>query len=54
MVVKGIVLVLSPYQFRRGVDFWIRGQTVRCRLLGGLALGAGLLLVVLGLTVYSS
>lgn len=49
--VAGIVLVLSPYYFRRVAE-WAHRTDGRCRLLGALRFGLGLLLLGLGLAVF--
>jgi len=51
LAVQGILLVLSPYKFRKSVERWA-GSDRRCRLLGVGGAVLGLVLVLLGLTVY--
>ena len=51
MAIKGIVLVLSPYQFRRKAALCIRDDG-HCRVCGGIALTSGALVVALALAVY--
>ena len=51
MVIKGIVLVLSPYMFRRAVDFGLRSDCA-CRAWGVVGLALSCLIVVLGLMVF--
>ena len=50
-VIAGIVLVVSPYRFRRTLAPWIAAES-RCRSLGWAVFGLGVLVVVLALTVY--
>ena len=50
-VILGMVLVLTPYQFRRLVDFATR-TPLRCRLLGLLRMAFGAFILFLGLRVY--
>lgn len=50
-VIAGMVLVLSPYYFRR-VAQWALKTDARCRLLGLFRMLIGLGILVLGLTVY--
>ena len=50
-IVTGMLLVLSPYRFRKAYAFWVSDDT-RCRLGGGLGVLLGGVLIVLGLTVY--
>ncbi|MBP7830234.1 MAG: hypothetical protein KA248_09990 [Kiritimatiellae bacterium] len=49
--VAGIVLVLSPFYFRRVAE-WANRTDGRCRFLGALRFGLGLLLLALALAVY--
>ncbi len=51
MVVKGIVLILSPYVFRQSMERLVRTEAL-CRAWGGFGMAWAVLLVVLGLTVY--
>jgi len=51
MAVQGILLVLSPYKLRKGVERWA-GSDRRCRVLGLAGAALGGVLVLLGLTVY--
>lgn len=51
MVIKGMVLILSPYVFRRYGERLIKTEAL-CRAWGGFGLAIAILLVVLGLTVY--
>lgn len=50
LIVAGIGLVLSPFQFRKVMAVWIRSDA-RCRALGGLGLLAAAALLVLAATV---
>jgi len=50
-VIAGIVLVLSPYRFRKTLSFWIRND-FRCRLLGAMGTAYGTLLMLLGLKFF--
>jgi hypothetical protein len=50
-VVIGIMLVLSPYLFRKSMAFWIVNNT-RCRTFGSLGLGLGICIAVFGLLFY--
>jgi hypothetical protein len=50
-VVEGGILVLSPYRFRRWLAGWVANDG-RCRLGGALGLGFGVVLVLLGFTMY--
>jgi uncharacterized protein YjeT (DUF2065 family) len=49
--IAGILLVLSPYYFRRVAE-WANRSEGRCRMLGLARLVFGLALIGLGLTVY--
>ena len=51
MVIKGVVLVLSPHMFRKTVEFGLRSDAA-CRAWGGLGLAVACSIVALGLTVY--
>jgi uncharacterized protein YjeT (DUF2065 family) len=51
LVVKGIVLMLSPYRFRQAAACCVKSDR-SCRLLGIAGGLVGLLLLLLGLTVY--
>lgn len=50
-VIKGMMLLLSPYVFRRVGERLLRTEA-HCRTWGGLGLVVAVLLVVLGVTVY--
>jgi len=52
MVVKGILLVVSPYQFRRQTERWL-GSTTRARAVGVAGVVMHSVLVVLALSVYA-
>ena len=52
MMVKGILLVTSPYQFRRQAEWWL-GRDSRARVAGIVAIVLHGLLAVLALTVYA-
>jgi hypothetical protein len=47
LIVKGVVLVLSPYYFRRGMSLWVNDER-RCRALGIVGVGVAAGLVGLG------
>lgn len=51
LVVLGIMLVLSPYMFRKGMALWIKSNE-QCRILGFTWLGAGAFIAVFGLMFY--
>lgn len=51
-VVAGMALVLGPYWFRKTVEVVCRTDT-RCRWVGGVGVGAGILMIVLGVTVFA-
>jgi len=51
LVVEGVILVLSPYQFRKITAVWIRSNA-GCRALGVIWLAVGSFLVLMGATVY--
>jgi len=51
LVVAGIILVLSPYMFRKTMAYWI-ASTARCRILGYLFLGCGIFVSIFGLLFY--
>jgi hypothetical protein len=51
LVIAAIVLVLCPYQFRRSVTALTRTNLL-CRLVGGVGVAFGLLLIVVGVVVY--
>ncbi len=51
IVVKGIVLLLSPYYFRKGTEF-VTKTDGRCRALGSCGVAFDVLLLVLALVVY--
>ncbi len=51
IVVAGIALVLSPYLFRKATNAWSRDRRV-CKIVGMTGLVAGVLVVLLGMTVY--
>lgn len=51
-IIAGMALVLGPYWFRKTVETTCRTDA-RCRLTGGVGLGLGILMVVLGLTVFA-
>ncbi len=51
LVVIGIILVLSPYMFRKFMAYWI-SSAGRCRVLGYLFLGGGILVSAWGLLFY--
>lgn len=51
LVVKGIILVLSPYQFRKAMAFWTRNNKL-CMAGGAIGLGFGIFIIFLGLAVY--
>jgi len=50
-VIVGIMLVLSPYLFRKAMAFWIE-NTGRCKTLGMLAAGIGAAVAAFGLLFY--
>ena len=50
LVVKGLVLILSPFRFRHVVDRWLNTDAA-CRKWGGAGLVAAVVMVLLGLTV---
>lgn len=49
--VAGIILVLSPYWFRKTMAFWIRNDSL-CRIWGIFGLGVGIFIIFLGIAVY--
>ncbi len=51
LVLKGATLVAAPYLFRLAVERWL-GTDAACRRWGGVALAAGIGLLVLGAFVY--
>jgi len=51
LVVEGIVLLLSPYWFRKTVQV-VAADDKACRIIGAGGVCLGLLLIVLGFTVY--
>lgn len=51
MVVKGVVLVLSPHLFRKAVDFGLRSDAA-CRAWGALGLAAACFVAALGFMVF--
>ena len=51
-VVAGMALVLGPYWFRKTVETVCRTDA-RCRLVGSIGLGLGILMIVLGVTVFA-
>ncbi len=51
MAIKGIVLVLNPYKFRKGVERFFATDGA-CRVCGSVGLALSAVLLVLGLTVY--
>ncbi|MFO7870841.1 MAG: hypothetical protein R6V03_05355 [Kiritimatiellia bacterium] len=51
IVVKGMVLILSPYKFRQAMDLLIRNRSV-FMLFSLLGLALGILLIFLGVKVY--
>jgi len=51
LVFKGIILVLSPYQFRRAMAPWIRSNGL-CRACGCLGLAFGIFVILLGVTLF--
>ena len=51
MVIKGIILVLSPFRFRLALNFWADKES-RYRLMNFLGVGMGVLVVILGISVY--
>jgi len=53
MIVAGMWFTISPWRFRDLVQ-WATASELRIRCLGGIRLGFGLLLVILGLTVFRS
>lgn len=50
-VVAGVIFVLSPYRFRHAVERFCVTD-VLCRILGAAGMGVGVLLLVLGFTVF--
>jgi hypothetical protein len=48
LVAAGIALVLSPFEFRKFMSFWVRSDRT-CRAWGALGLGVSALLAALGL-----
>jgi len=52
IVLKGIVLVMSPYQFRRVVQRWLASD-LQCRAWGGVLVMLALVLFVLAASVYA-
>ncbi len=53
MVVKGMMLVLSPYQFRRAVE-WMLASRGRTRVAAGIGLAIAVVVVCLGLLAGTS
>jgi hypothetical protein len=51
LAVSGILLVLSPYEFRRFMAFWVRSDR-SCRAWGILGLAVSVVLAALALIVY--
>ena len=51
LVIAGVILVLSPYQFRKAMNVCLKNNT-RCRTVGAAGVAVGLLVVVLGLLVF--
>lgn len=51
-VIAGMALVLGPYWFRKTVEMVYRTDTRRS-LVGGMGLGLGILMIVLGFTVFA-
>lgn len=51
MAVKGLLLALNPYMFRKAVARWATGPRV-CRIIGTVGMALGLFVVFLGFTVY--
>ena len=51
LVVLGIILVLSPYMFRKAMSCWI-ASTSRCRAFGCIFLGIGVFVSMFGLLFY--
>ncbi len=51
MAVKGLILVLNPYVFRKAVARWATGPRV-CRIMGLVGMALGLFVVFLGFTAY--
>lgn len=51
LVVVGIILVLSPYMFRKSLAFCIQSPR-RCRSLGFIGLGLGVFIAAFGLIFY--
>ena len=51
MVIKGIILVLSPYMFRKSMERFIN-SAFACRCWGGIGIAMALFLLVLGIFVY--
>ena len=49
-VIAGMILMLSPFRFRKALSFWIESD-VRRRLLGNLGLALGLAMVAMGLKI---
>ena len=51
LVVEGIILLLSPYQFRKATAFWIRSNAL-CRTWGLLGVATGAFVILLGIAVF--
>lgn len=51
VVVIGIILVLSPYQFRKAMAPWAKNDRL-CRIWGTIGLTFGILFLVLGMAVF--
>lgn len=51
MVIKGIILVLSPYQFRKWTALLIKRNS-HCRTWGFIGLMFGVFIILLGITVF--
>ena len=49
--VAGMILVLSPYWFRKTMAFWIKNNSL-CRIWGMLGFGFGMFIIFLGMAVY--
>jgi uncharacterized protein YjeT (DUF2065 family) len=51
LVVAGVLLLLSPYLFRKSMAYWTESSG-RCKALGYIGLGIGVFIILFGLVFY--